>query len=145
MLTFGKVHTIALGGRPQAKPMATIGGVAGSEMWPFTSLHDFAEVALFIAQNLTSLSSDDVANINSTLVPLVAPPPVNINMASSGVNFFNNFAGGDLTSNVPLQFQAPQPADCHVFYVLDDLVSVGDNWERIAAGNYDCVDGGAKW
>jgi hypothetical protein len=145
MLTQGKVSTIAIGGRPQAKSMATIGGVAGSEMWFWSVLSEFAGVAQLLAQNLTSLSSDDLTNINNVLNPLINEPPVNFNPAGSSLNFLNNFAGGDLTSNVPLQFQTAQPAGCHMFNILDDLVSVGDTWERIAAGNYDCVDGGTKW
>jgi hypothetical protein len=143
MLKYGQVKSISMGGRPQPNKMAVIGGVAGSQEWGWDSLQSFAAIAARLTDNMTApTDAPTLANFNS-LLALLDDPPVNSPLKGSSINFLNNHAGSD--SNIPLQFQPPQPADCRIYYTKDDFISIDNTYERIAAGTYTCIDGGNKW
>jgi hypothetical protein len=145
MLTFGKVKSIAIGGQPNGLPMAVIGGVQGSQTLTFQSLGVFAFIASSLTGNVTWNTDNGAAAATELLAPLIADPPVNYDPTTSQLNFLNSFGGGDPNTNVPLQFQPPQKADCRLYNIADDLVSVVQTWDRIATGKYDCVAGKKIW
>lgn len=45
---------------------------------------------------------------------------------------------------MPLQFQKGVRAGCRVFYSSSDVLFPQTLWAKIAASDYECVDGGKK-
>jgi hypothetical protein len=134
---FGNVTTLVIGGRPAAAPMNLVGGVQGAEaIEAFTITAASTAALLMIEGGLTTLDSSD----QQTLLNIARVPPISQNNWQIGYNLLDNLLPD---SDVPMQFNN-QAAGCRLFYLQDDMTNIGSTWNRIAAGNYSCVDSGKK-
>jgi hypothetical protein len=137
MLKQAGVKSIVFGGRPSREPMAAIGGTQGAEVLEFNDIATFAKAAV---GSMKKSSTKD----QSILKELTREPPIWFDLRGSAVNFADSFFGGEGTTT-PLQFQKTKLGSCRVFYTKQDLVAVRNSWERLAKGDYTCIDGGEKW
>jgi hypothetical protein len=136
MTKFGSVSTVALGGQPSTKPMAMIGGVEGANDQEFSTLAEWAQIAGETADKVgASLTDDEV----TALEALTEASPLAFGVPPS-LNFLDSIYSG---SDTPMQFR-PANADCRIFYTAADVVNITNTWNKIASGNFTCVDGGAK-
>lgn len=131
--------------------MAVIGGVEGAEIFFYSIIAAVAEVAVGLLED-NSTSAAASVNLSTTkekalqvLKPLTQDPPLQIagGLASQSVNFMNAFPQSDPTSMVPFQFLPPITADCRAFYLKEDILNVTNTWQRVAKGDFVCVDGGS--
>ena len=134
MLEQAGVKSIVFGGRPSKSPVAAIGGTQGAQVLDLLTISAYAAVAMGSIKQPSSQAQQ-------VLAPLTQNPPMLLNL---NINFADSFFGGESTTT-PLQFQKARSADCRVFYTKEDLTSVRATWERLAMGEYTCVDGGTKW
>lgn len=128
MKTQGKVKSIAIGGRPQARPMQAVGATKGARLIQFSTIY-LAVVSLFstmsASQSLSLLSGPLGAILNAT------QPLVRTNGGQNGaVNGLNNYRMND-TTQTPLQF-VYEAADCRLFYTPAMIQNVTNVWSAVA-------------
>jgi hypothetical protein len=139
------ISTIALGGLPHRSPQAIIGGSQGGEAYPFSTIQGYAAAGLYMLNSTNSTYAQNLSISKSSaqqiLAPLAGKPPLNLFGSGAELNFRDSIAKGDKTMT-PLQFLKAKAADCKVFYLREDLLNMTVTYERIAKGEYVCVDGG---
>lgn len=146
-----KVKSIAIGGRPQAGPMQTLGQVKGSQVIYFSQLIAITKLAFEEAENATlnamkGTSLETIYNLGDYVTLRTASGGEKTNEVS--FNMRNNIAEGD-TSFTPLQF-VYEAAECRLFYTPEHMSSVGAIWATVAEQAFGangtepyslCVDG----
>lgn len=136
------VKYISLGGRSKEGITQAVGGVKGTNNYPWTYI---AELAQFTITNLTT-SEDEAAQLNSTELGDYWDPVVFERQApatSVNVNFRDGIRDGD-ESETPLQF-VYEPADCRILYTKEMTVDVTAIWKAVAdsafGGESHCIAG----
>ena len=144
----GGVKTIALGGRPNTDIIQAVGGVKGTNDYPYDFILGQVEVP-FAYQYLHSAayynSSTVLGQYNDLPLWRAASDPV--------VNSRDGLRQGDSTET-PLQFRY-ETADCRIFYTPEMVVDETAVWKTVAdtafngvshcvAGNYTASTGQTK-
>lgn len=134
MIKQGLVGTVAVGGRPNKRPMAVVGGVQGRQVLPIEDLRRQAKDALAAQANATGVSSELDFTLE-LLGSLASPSPIAYSPGdgSVAINLLDNIAEND-TTFTPLKFLGGIAANRRMFYVAADLTSVANTWARVAAG-----------
>lgn len=139
------VKYISLGGRPREGITQAVGGVKGTNNYPWTYIQALAQ---FTIQNLSS-TPEEAAQLNQTeLHDYWSNVP--FDRASIGnainVNFRDGIRDADLpdATDIPLQF-VYEAADCRILYTKEMTVDVTAIWKAVADTAWDdkshCVAG----
>lgn len=142
----GGVKTIALGGRPNKDIIQAVGGVKGTNDFPWAYILEFVEVP-FEYQYL-----HDAAYYNSTALGQYNDLAI-LRSTDSVVNARDGIRRGD-TTETPLQFRY-ETADCRIYYTPEMVVDETAVWKTVAdtafngvshcvAGNYTAGTGVPK-
>ncbi|KAF2234971.1 hypothetical protein EV356DRAFT_544524 [Viridothelium virens] len=140
----GNVTTVTAGGRPNREPIATIGGVQGSNVVSVSNIKQQVSLAQDAIQRANDSALD--AKGQEFLSPLASDPPIwPTSLSQCNMNMKDNIARDD-ASSTPLQFTRSPNADCRFFYMPKDMSSVEYTWSRIAngiarAGTGFCING----
>ena len=125
-----------------------IGGTRGGNILYYPILKRIISAALLAQKNSKTISPAQKLKNTALLEPLVKPAPINFYPSSTApsVNLADNIAKGD-ESMTPLQFTKNPVADCRVWYMPKDIISVANTWTRVAkglkaGGKGLCVNGG---
>ncbi|KAK5075522.1 hypothetical protein LTR64_001729 [Lithohypha guttulata] len=136
------IKTVSIGGRPNGRHMQTVGGVKGTNNYPW----------YFISQLVTdtyTLAPDQASFFNTTaLYDYIDPDtdwiPYHRAVGNSGqVNVRDGLREGDETQT-PLQF-IYEAADCRLYYTAEMTVDVTAMWEKVVDVTWNgdsCVVGG---
>lgn len=116
------VRSIALGGRPLAGPMVSVGGTKGTLVLPSVYME---AISLFVALQFADSRSELAAW--SSFLPMQPP----IAVLDAGVNFQDNIRAGLESGGVPTQF-LNDSASCRVWYEARDYLNVTGLWEKTA-------------
>jgi len=122
------IKTIAIGGRPKEEPMQAVGGVKGTNNYPFSFINR-------LVQDTYKLAPDQAGFFNSTsLYSYIDPdtyeiPYVRATSNTAEVNVRDGIREGD-ESQTPLQF-VYEPADCRLWYTAEMTVDVTAIWEKV--------------
>lgn len=140
MTAQGLVKTIAIGGRPVAQPMQAVGGVKGTNDYPWSFIWQLVNDTITLADDSTIATS---AELEAGVLGTYELYWDNRGVADSGVvNARDGIAQGD-TTETPLQF-VYQAADCRIWYTAEMTVDVTAMWEKavdVAWGGASCVVG----
>lgn len=119
----GGVKTIALGGRPNTNIIQAVGGVKGTNDYPYDYI--FSEIQETYSISNASLAAywPDTVLSNYTQLPLYRS-------TDSVVNARDGIRRGD-TSELPLQFLY-EPADCRIFYTPEMVIDETAVWKTVA-------------
>ncbi|KAI9689307.1 MAG: hypothetical protein M1822_009957 [Bathelium mastoideum] len=121
------VKTIALGGRPQPGIIQAVGGVKGTNDYPWTYIKELVEQTFELAN-----SSAETAFYNSSELGSYSNLPLyrGANGVTLAVNARDGIRQGD-TTETPLQFRY-EPADCRILYTPEMTVDVTAIWKTVA-------------
>lgn len=142
----GHVKTIALGGRPNKDIIQAVGGVKGTNDYPY----DYILSGVELPFQLQYLHDD--AYYNKTALADYSNLPL-LRSTDSVVNARDGVRQGD-TSETPLQFRY-ETADCRIYYTPEMVVDETAVWKTVAdtafngishcvAGNYTAGTGVTK-
>ncbi|ETR98262.1 hypothetical protein M419DRAFT_46701, partial [Trichoderma reesei RUT C-30] len=141
MIPYG-VRVVTTGGRPQAGPMQSIGGVKGSQVLAFNTISTYFNNAQVLVQNATDnkkpLFTDKEMSVFSPYIP-VALEDMPLRLTTASVNFRNAFSPFDDQTPTHFVYQA---ADCRLFYTAETLIKPETLWVNAANsiwGDGDCV------
>ncbi|KAL1304447.1 hypothetical protein AAFC00_003443 [Neodothiora populina] len=131
------VKTIALGGRPNKDIIQAVGGVKGTNDFPYSYIFESIE-EIFSFSNASDLEYyNSTALGDYTQLPLYRAP------SSPVVNSRDGIRQGD-ESGLPLQFRY-ETADCRIFYTPEMVVDETVVWKTVAdtvwKGGNACVAG----
>ncbi|KAL1591335.1 hypothetical protein SLS60_012079 [Paraconiothyrium brasiliense] len=136
------IKYISLGGRAKAGITQAIGGVKGTNNYPWTYIQYLAELTI---TNFTS-SAEEAAKLNATELGDYWDNYVFERQApgtSVNVNFRDGIRDTD-ESETPLQF-VYEPADCRILFTKEMTVDVTAIWKAVAdsafGGESKCVAG----
>jgi hypothetical protein len=136
------VKYISLGGRPREGITQAVGGVKGTNNFPWTYIQQLAQYAV---NNLTA-SPEEAAKLNSTELGEYWSDVVFDRLAvgsSINVNFRDGIRDGDETYT-PLQF-VYEPSDCRILYTKQMTVDATAIWKAAAdstwGGKSHCIAG----
>jgi len=136
------VKYISLGGRPREGITQAVGGVKGTNNFPWTYIQQLAQ---YTVNNLTA-SPEEAAKLNSTELGEYWSDVVFDRLAigsSVNVNFRDGIRDGDETYT-PLQF-VYEPSDCRILYTKQMTVDATAIWKAAAdstwGGKSHCVAG----
>lgn len=136
------IRTISIGGRSRDGPMQTVGGVKGTNNYPWSFINE-------LVTDTYALAPDQAGFFNSTSLYSYVDPdtsftPFQRALTESGqVNVRDGIRMGDETQT-PLQF-VYEPADCRLYYTAEMTVDVTAIWEEVVDVTWNgdsCVDGG---
>lgn len=142
----GGVKTIALGGRPNKDIIQAVGGVKGTNDYPFDFILESVEEAF----QIHGLHSDEY--YNNTILGNYSDLAI-VRAYDAVVNARDGIRQGD-TTELPLQFQY-ETADCRIYYTPEMTVDETAVWKTVAdtafngvshcvAGNYTSNAGVTK-
>jgi hypothetical protein len=136
------VKYISLGGRPREGITQAVGGVKGTNNFPWTYIQSLAQ---FAVQN-TSTTPEEAAQLNKTELGEYWSNVVFDRLAigsSINVNFRDGIRDGDETQT-PLQF-VYEPSDCRILYTKAMTVDATAIWKAAAdstwGGKSHCIAG----
>lgn len=136
------VKYISLGGRPREGITQAIGGVKGTNNYPWSYIQSLVQYAV---NNLTS-SADEAAKLNSTEFGEYWSDVIFDRVAigsSVNVNFRDGIRDGD-ESITPLQF-VYEPSNCRILYTKQMTVDATAIWKAVAdstwGGKSHCIAG----
>ncbi|OAL21631.1 hypothetical protein AYO20_11349 [Fonsecaea nubica] len=124
--SYSGVQFITVGGRPQTGPMQAVGGVKGSQVFPFTRLIPWVDL-------LHSPNSTFSELANGTIWEDFTYEPVARTLdeqGAGGVNGCNHFRYGEQTAT-PLQF-VYEAADCRLWWTREMMYDPTFIWSRVA-------------
>lgn len=132
------VKTIALGGRPNTDIIQAVGGVKGTNDYPYDYIIESVE-EVFAFGNSSQQDAWNKTSLGSySQLPLYRSPSIPVVNARDGIR------KGDL-EEVPLQFRY-ESADCRIFYTPEMVVDETAVWKTVADvawnGKASCVAGG---
>ena len=116
----GGVQSIAMGGRPKEGAIQAVGGVKGSQVLQFNSIHYYANYA-------SSITDDDA--IKSSLSRFKDLPYRRATAA--GVNVRDQILRGNVNDGVPAQF-VKEDADCRLYWTAPMINDVSEVWKSAA-------------
>ncbi|KAI9831923.1 MAG: hypothetical protein M1819_004645 [Sarea resinae] len=142
MKTEGKVHSIAVGGRPQTGPMQGVGGVKGANDYSFALIWEYIATALSTATS-TQLATWNKGEIGNFTTHTDYAMNRSYDYSAPGVNVRDNIRVND-SAQTPLQF-VYEAADCRLFYTPAMTVDVTALWRAAADAMWNagqgCVNG----
>ncbi|THX69190.1 hypothetical protein D6D08_06082 [Aureobasidium pullulans] len=118
------VKTIALGGRPNYDEIQAVGGVKGTNDFPWSYILSAAEEAFVYA------NSTHQEELNSTALGDYSQLPLYRSSSGPVVNSRDGIREGDETGT-PLQF-VYEPSDCRIFYTPAMVVDQSAVWRTVA-------------
>lgn len=140
MTAQGGVKTIAIGGRPIKQPMQAVGGVKGTNDYPWSFIWQIVKDTLTLADNSTAATTAELeAGVLGTYDLYWDTRAVE---DSGVVNARDGIAQGD-TTETPLQF-VYQAANCRIWYTAEMTYDITAMWEKaadVAWGGASCVVG----
>lgn len=128
----GGVKSIAMGGRPNKKPIQGVGGIKGAQSFGFADI-------LYEAQSAIEQTTD--AKLIATL-SVLNDLPINRSSAT-GINLRDNILPYHLNDGLPAQYVVEE-ADCRLYYTLPMINDVTELWKGAATaawGGGKCVAG----
>ena len=134
----GGVQTIAVGGRPHPGPIQAVGGVKGTNDYPWDFIYQ-------LVNDTFALAPDDAARaeLAATELGLYSELPLTRAVDNYAVNARDGIRLGDETET-PLQF-VYEAADCRILYTAEMTVDVTALWKTVAdstwGGKSACVAG----
>ena len=132
------IKTIALGGRPQPGIIQAVGGVKGTNDYPWDFIYQAVNDTFTLAPNDTYR-----AYLETTELGQYSQLPFNRATSNYAVNFRDGIRQGD-ESQTPLQFRY-EPADCRIYYTAEMTYDVTALWRTVADsvwnGKSACVAG----
>ncbi|KAF1961359.1 hypothetical protein CC80DRAFT_500635 [Byssothecium circinans] len=144
----GKVHTIFIGGRPQAGPAQGVGGSKGVQVLPMDNIQ--ADMIKALERTLDVYGKETAEYMNNTAVGALAATTqllkrsahYNSENINGAVNSLNNYRQGDKT-DTPLEF-VYEAADCRIFDTFESFFDPAVLWKRavdVKWGEAKCVEG----
>ncbi|KAI0424697.1 hypothetical protein F5Y09DRAFT_130341 [Xylaria sp. FL1042] len=130
------VKSIAMGGRPEAGPIQGVGGVKGSQVYPFRQMSILAEIARSYTTD-TALTKE-LERLDDTYVSSRSPYQLPV------VNVRDAVLPGQLDGGVPTQF-VTELADCRLYWTESMIQNTEEIWKaaaRAAFGGGKCAAGG---
>ncbi|KAF2640692.1 hypothetical protein P280DRAFT_325091 [Massarina eburnea CBS 473.64] len=143
-----KVHSIFVGGRPQAGPAQGVGGSKGAQVLTMDTIKYYMDAALNVtlgfygAEAANYMNRTAVGAISHTTQLIKRSAHHTSETINGGVNTLNNYRKGDKT-NTPLQF-IYEAADCRIFSTYADFGSPVLLWKRAVEakwGDGKCAEG----
>lgn len=132
------VKTIALGGRPNTAIIQAVGGVKGTNDYPYDYIIESIEEVFAFGNSSQQTAWNNTALGTYSQLPLYRSPSTPVVNARDGIR------KGDL-EEVPLQFRY-ETADCRIFYTPEMVVDETAVWKTVADvvwnGKASCVAGG---
>ncbi|TGJ79338.1 hypothetical protein E0Z10_g9423 [Xylaria hypoxylon] len=130
------VKSIAMGGRPLEGPIQGVGGVKGSQVYPFRQMGVLADTARSYTENPALVK--ELQRLDDTYVTSRSPfqPPV--------VNVRDAVFPGELESGIPTQF-ITELADCRLYWTESMIQNTGEIWKAAAQAAFKggkCAAGG---
>jgi hypothetical protein len=122
---YANVQFIAIGGRPQTGPMQAIGGVKGTQVFPFDLIASWVDIFDDPSNHYISVANGTMWE-NFTYEPLFRET----GFTGGSVNGRNHFRMDDET-NTPLQF-VYEAADCRMWWTREMLYDPVFLWNRVA-------------
>ena len=122
---YANVQFIAIGGRPQTGPMQAVGGVKGTQIFPFDLIAGWVDLFEDPNNHYSRLANGTIWK-NFTYEPLLRET----GFTGGGVNGRNHFRMDDET-NTPLQF-VYEAADCRMWFTREMLYDPTFLWNRAA-------------
>lgn len=138
------VRTIAFGGRPQNRPMQSVGGTKGARAM---ELSVYGSVIAFFkakAQQSLNTSKPLLSEQQLTQWDQIVPGPIEdlpLKLAGGSINLLNNYSPKN--TRVPLQF-VYEAAECRRFFTLENIFNQETVWASAADAMFDggvCVPG----
>jgi hypothetical protein len=130
----GGVKSIAMGGRPKAGPIQSIGGIKGAEILSWSEIYENAQTAL---QNATQFQADILNRL--TRLPLDRS-------SANGINVRDNILRDNLSDGLPAQYVVEE-ADCRLYWTEPMITDITAVWKAAANAAFNgksCVDGGIE-
>ncbi|GAB7362362.1 hypothetical protein MBLNU230_g2688t1 [Neophaeotheca triangularis] len=127
------IRTLALGGRPSRSPIQAVGGVKGTNNYPFSYILQAASLPFEIAHY------HDAAYYNTTALADYTDLPLWRAASTPNTNVRDGIRKGD-DDQVPLQFYY-EPADCRLFYTPEMAVDQSAAWRTVADAAFRGVEG----
>lgn len=118
------VKTIALGGRPNYNEIQAVGGVKGTNDFPWSYILESVEVPFTFA------NASHQEELNSTALGTYSQLPLYRSSSGPVVNSRDGIREGDVTET-PLQF-VYEPSDCRIFYTPAMVVDQSAVWRTVA-------------
>ncbi|TDZ33601.1 Peptidase S41 family protein ustP [Colletotrichum spinosum] len=131
----GGVRSVALGGRPRAGAIEGVGGVKGSQVLDWSSIHGFA------SELLPRAATDG----QKAALARYGDLPLNRSLAAA-VNVRDQILRPNLDDGVPAQF-VREPADCRLYWTLPMVRDVAEVWRAAANSAFngaECAYGGIE-
>ncbi|KAI0411433.1 hypothetical protein F5X98DRAFT_54024 [Xylaria grammica] len=132
------VKSIAMGGRPQEGLIQGVGGVKGSQVYPFRQMSALAELALEYTEDPAIVK--ELQRLDATLVSSRSPfqvPTVNVRDA---------VLPDELENGIPTQFKT-ELADCRLYWTESMIQNTGEIWKAAAQAAFKggkCAAGGIE-
>ncbi|KAI0532324.1 hypothetical protein GGR58DRAFT_523341 [Xylaria digitata] len=130
------VKSIAMGGRPNDGQIQGVGGVKGSQVYPFRQMSVLAEIARSYTEDPTLVK--ELRRLDDTYVSGRSPYQLPV------VNVRDAVLPGELESGVPTQF-VTELADCRLYWTEPMIQNTGEIWKAAAQAAFKggkCVAGG---
>jgi hypothetical protein len=118
------VKTIALGGRPNYDEIQAVGGVKGTNDFPWSYILESVEVPFTFA------NATHQEELNNTALGAYSQLPLYRSSSGPVVNSRDGIREGDVTET-PLQF-VYEPSDCRIFYTPAMVVDQSAVWRTVA-------------
>lgn len=126
------VKTIALGGRPNTDIIQAVGGIKGTNDYPYDYIIESIE-EVFEFGNATQQEAWNATALGDyTQLPLYRSPSTPVVNARDGIR------QGDLTET-PLQFRY-EAADCRIFYTPEMVIDETAVWKTVADTVWNGID-----
>ncbi|KAJ3579832.1 hypothetical protein NPX13_g735 [Xylaria arbuscula] len=130
------VKSIAMGGRPREGKIQGVGGVKGSQVYPFGQMTNLANVALEYTQDETLIQ--ELGRLDATYVTSRSPYQVPV------VNVRDAVLPSEIESGIPTQF-ITELADCRLYWTESMIQNTGEIWKAAAQAAFKggkCAAGG---
>ncbi|KAI1120080.1 hypothetical protein F5Y10DRAFT_259121 [Nemania abortiva] len=130
------VKSIAMGGRPREGPIQGVGGVKGSQVYPFRQMGVLAELAREYTEDPALVK--ELQRLDDTYVSGRSPYQLPV------VNVRDAVLLGELEAGVPTQF-VTELADCRLYWTEPMIQNTGEIWKAAAQAAFKggkCAAGG---
>ncbi|KAI0206034.1 hypothetical protein F4808DRAFT_189517 [Astrocystis sublimbata] len=119
------VKSIAMGGRPKEGPIQGVGGVKGSQVYPFRMLDNIAELALTYTKDPAVIK--ELKRLDTSYLAARSPSPMQVPV----VNVRDAILPDQLESGVPAQF-VTELADCRLYWTEAMIQNPEEIWKAAA-------------
>ncbi|KAK7985781.1 Peptidase S41 family protein ustP [Apiospora saccharicola] len=140
MMTQAGVRTVVVGGRPESGPMQAASGTRAAAMYTAAALDDDFNNAT----NILTVHGDYRPS-NDSLALLSGPRNTGMWINSAGFSIRDQVRSVDDPEPLQLKYQ---PADCRIYWTLDNVVNFTRLWSDAAAATWDdpgrCVAGSSS-